>query len=509
MSRSSGQSNFRRTTAALGVVVVATVASLTGVSVALAASTAQPDTGYTVSINQGNVPTTAAAYDGHGCDEFADKAGTADGWLFVASPDNFTSFEAVFDQGTVFYNDPQGRTSSPATSVSFPKPNEHLAVVTPAGWTLQNAYAVLDGDATFFTLSHTCGATQDTAPAPTASFNDSCSLGGVVVTLGNTAGTAAAHFTLTYGGADHTVDVPAGASTTAQVPVAEDTTGTVTVNAPGLANAPVTHTWARNCTDNTQTLTAAPTASLEHSCEIGGIRVSLGNVAGTAPADFTLHYDGADHAEQVAAGASKTVTVPVAEDTTSTVTVSAPGLSTQSDTFARNCSATVPAQAHAVNPQVSFAKACVAGITATLSNMNLDDTTVDAVTFTVTTPSGATELVVVGPNQITKRSYDVADGTTGVVSVEAPGLAKQTTSYAKSCTSVLGEKVVNGGVKTTKAPKPAVEGNQAVRGTGATRLPMTGSATGQYLQLSLLLLLAGSALALAGRRPYRPRHAAR
>ena len=509
MSRSAGKSFFRRTSAALGVVVVATVASMTGVSVAIAATTTTPDTGYAVSINQGNVPTTAANFDGHGCDEFAGKAATSDGWLFVASPDNFTSFEAVFDQGKVFYNDPQGRTSSAATSVSFPKPNDHLAVVTPAGWTLQNAYAVLDGDATFFTLSHTCAATGDTAPAPTASFNDSCDLGGIVVTLSNTAGTAAAHFTLTYGGTDHTVDVPAGASTTAQVPVAEDTTGSVTVNAPGLANAPVTHSWARNCTDNTQTQTqsAAPTASLQHSCDIGGIQVSLGNVAGTAPADFTLHYDGADHAEQVGAGATKTVTVPVAEDTTSTVTVSAPGLTTQSDTFARNCSSTVPAQSHAVNPQVSFAKACVAGITATFSNMNLDDTTVDAVTFTVTTPSGAVEQVVVGPNQITKRSYDVADGTTGVVSVEAPGLAKQTTLYAKSCTSVLGEKLVNGGVKTTKSPKPAVEGNDAVQGTGATRLPMTGSATGRYLQVSLLLLLAGSVLALAGRKPYRPRHA--
>jgi hypothetical protein len=494
----------------MAAVVTATVASMAGVSVALAATGAQPDTGYAVSINQGNVPTTASSYDGRGCDEFTDKAGTADGWLFVASPDNFTSFEAVFDQGTVFYNDPQHRTSSPATSVSFPKPNEHLAVVTPAGWTLQNAYAVLDGDATFFTLSHTCPATQDTAPAPTASFSDSCDLGAIVVTLGNTAGSAAAHFTLTYGGADHTVDVPAGASTTQQVPVTEDTTGTVTVNAPGLANAPVTHTWARNCADSGSTQgagTAAPTASLEHSCDIGGFRVSLGNVAGTAPADFTLHYDGTDHAEQVAAGATKTVTVPVAEDTSSTISVSAPGLTTQSDTFARDCSATVPAQAHAVNPAVSFANACVSGITATLSNMQVDDATTDAVTFSITTPSGAVEQVVVGPNQITKRSFDVADGTTGVLSVEAPGLAKQSTSYAKSCTAVLGEKLVNGGAKTPGGIKTTETPSSAVAGEKVTQLPMTGSATAQWLRASLLLLLTGSALALAGRRPYRPRHA--
>jgi hypothetical protein len=143
MLRSSDLSMFRRSAAVMAVVVTATVASMTGMSVAFAATGAQPDTGYAVSINQGNVPTTASSYNGHSCDEFSGKAGTADGWLFVGSPDNFTSFEAVFDQGSVFYNDPGSRQSSPGTSVSFPKPNDHLAVVTPAGWTLQNAYAVL------------------------------------------------------------------------------------------------------------------------------------------------------------------------------------------------------------------------------------------------------------------------------------------------------------------------------------------------------------------------------
>ena len=109
-----------------------------------AAVTVTPDSGYAVSINQGNVPTTAAAFGAPlSADEFGSKAATDDGWLFVASPDDFTSFEAVFDQGTVFYNDPGSRTSAAGTSVAFPKPDEHLAVTTPAGWTLQNAYANL------------------------------------------------------------------------------------------------------------------------------------------------------------------------------------------------------------------------------------------------------------------------------------------------------------------------------------------------------------------------------
>jgi hypothetical protein len=139
--------------------------------------------------------------------------------------------------------------------------------------------------------------------------------------------------------------------------------------------------------------------------------------------------------------------------------------------------------------------------------MQVDDATTDAVTFSITTPSGAVEQVVVGPNQITKRSFDVADGTTGVLSVEAPGLAKQSTSYAKSCTAVLGEKLVNGGAKTPGGIKTTETPSSAVAGEKVTQLPMTGSATAQWLRASLLLLLTGSALALAGRRPYRPRHA--
>jgi hypothetical protein len=339
------------------------------------------------------------------------------------------------------------------------------------------------------------------AAAPTVAFNDSCDRGGTVVTLGNADGTSPARFTLTYGGSDHTVDVPAGGSSEQLVAVAEDTTGSVTISAPGLAGSPVTHQWARNCaTDTEAPPAAAPTVEFAHSCDLGGIRVTLGNTAGTAPVEFTVHYDGADHAYPVAAGASTAFTVLVAEDTDSTVTVSAPGLATQSDSWSRNCSATVPPEQHGVNPAVSFTNACTTGITAVLSNMKLDDTTTDAVTFTVTTPSGAVEQVAVAPNQISKRSYAVAEGTTGTVSVVAPGLAKQTQSYAKNCTSVLGEKLTKG---TKTAHKPAVEGSQVVR------LPMTGAPASALLRLAFVLTLLGTGLVLAGRRRHRPLHARR
>jgi hypothetical protein len=282
----------------------------------------------------------------------------------------------------------------------------------------------------------------------------------------------------------------------------------VTVSAAGLSGSPITQSWARNCTPDTEQpppAAAAPTASVTHGCDIGGFRVTLGNAAGTAPADFTVTYDGTGHAFSVPAGTTTTFTVPVAEDTSSMVTVTASGLTSVSDSWSRNCSATVPAEQHAVNPAVSFSTACTTGITVVLSNMKLDDTTTDAVTFIVTTPAGDTEQIVVTANQITKRSYPVAEGTTGTVTVEAPGLAKQSKTYAKKCTSVLGEKITKGtkGTKTPQAHKPAVEGSQVAR------LPMTGSPTSAMLGSALVLTVAGAGLALAGRRRHQPLRARR
>src|SRR3954454_486704 len=170
MRRSVAHSVVRRLAAGVAIGATLLGTSAAGMMAASAAANATPDTGYTVSINQGNVPTTAADFKGHSCDEFGSKAATDDGWLFVASPDNFTSFEAVFDQGKVFYNDPGSRTSTAGTSVSFPQPHDHLAVTTPSRWTLQTASAILNGDAKFFTLSHTCAATEQppvTSPKPT------------------------------------------------------------------------------------------------------------------------------------------------------------------------------------------------------------------------------------------------------------------------------------------------------------------------------------------------------
>lgn len=339
--------------------------------------------------------------------------------------------------------------------------------------------------------------------APTVAFSDSCDTG-ITVTLGNTGGSGPAVFTLT-GDLAKTDTVAAGDTTTETIPVASGHTGSVTVDATGLANAPLTHTFDTSaCSPQQQT--PSPTADFAHSCELGGIQVTLGNVAGGAPADFTVTYDGAGHAYTLAPGATTQFVVAVASDTTKTVSVTSGSLS-KSDTFdATSCGGSSTGGGttgggtegqHAINPAVSFSTACTSGISVVLSNMKLDDTTTDAVTFTITKPSGATEQVTVAADHISKRSYPVAEDTTGTVTVTAPGLAKQTKSYAKNCTSVLGEKV-------TKTPKTTKK--TTVLGEKVTRLPFTGLPASTMINDALLLVGGGLVLVVAGRRR-RPRGA--
>lgn len=167
-----------RPSALLSALVVAAAGPFLGATAAYADAPAP----YNATINQGNVPATAAHYS-QGCDEFAGKPSDSDGWLFVASPSNFTDFEGIFDNGTVTLNG-----ANPAgTSTFFAKADDHLAVITPAGWTLTQAYATLDGDRDFFTLSHTCAASQ-AAPEAGGTGGDDQGSGGDATGSGNGAG---------------------------------------------------------------------------------------------------------------------------------------------------------------------------------------------------------------------------------------------------------------------------------------------------------------------------------
>lgn len=364
---------------------------------------------------------------------------------------------------------------------------------TPVYWVLH----VAQGGKTTVGLGAAAG-------APTVSFSDSCT-DGITATLSNTAGTGPAVFSVTSnGGSAISKTVAAGATDTATAPL-QGNAASMTVSASGLA--PVTHTYDASVCNTGSTPTAHPAASIAGDCT-SHVIVTLDNSTGTADVTFTV-VDGSTSTQYNVPAGGKT-TLDLGSTTGSrTVTVSAPGMTGVTKTL--SCPATHPSGGtqggttgggstgpqHAINPTVSFATACKSGITATFTNMKLDDTTMDPVTFTVTTPSGGSDSVTVAADQIVKRSYPVKEDTTGTLTVSAPGMAKQSKSYAKNCTSVLGEKV-------TKRPKKPV-----VQGEKATRLPFTGVPAGQLALEALALVCAGCVLTYAGRRSTRGAHARR
>ncbi|MCW3842746.1 DUF11 domain-containing protein [Micromonospora yasonensis] len=120
----------------------------------------------TISINPGNVPTTAAGFDDHECD--ADLGGgpftNQDVWVFVL-PDRATS--GVFQSLTLTFSTPGGTVTE-----TIPGPNSAIVnnlgdskawIRTTAGWTLTGGIAVISGTARFFDLTHTCPASNPEA----------------------------------------------------------------------------------------------------------------------------------------------------------------------------------------------------------------------------------------------------------------------------------------------------------------------------------------------------------
>ena len=175
-----------------------------------------PPSGYNAAINQGNVPTTAKAFS-QDCnsDEFANKPADSDGWLFVASPSNFQKLQAQFNDGANVVN----FSGTDSATAYYTKVGDHVAVITPGGWTLTQAFAQLDGDRDFFVLSHTCAATssqpQPQNTPPSASRGDtSCS---------------SVTFNLSAGSQDTTFQVTPTNGSTTDVPVAANQTKPYTV----------------------------------------------------------------------------------------------------------------------------------------------------------------------------------------------------------------------------------------------------------------------------------------
>jgi len=241
-------------------------------------------------------------------------------------------------------------------------------------------------------------------------------------------------------------------------------------------NVPTISHWAA-CIGDAPEQPTPPSGTVTGHCDSATVDVS----AGSEDTTFVIDHDGATQQDEVAAGESDQVVVPWSGD--STVTVSVLDGEGALDTADRNTAQCDNVEQEPVtNPAVSFANACKTGISVTLSNMNLDDTTNDDVTFTVVSPSGKTKHVNVRADQIVKLVYPVAEDTTGTVTVSAPGLSATSHSFKKNCTNVLGEKVV-------KTPPPAV-----LPFTGSS-IPVRGS-----LYLGGLLIAVGVALSTTRRR---------
>jgi hypothetical protein len=148
---------------------LAAAAVLMGGVVLAGAAPAWADT--TISINPGNVPTTASGFETHSCDQVpGGSSPTTDGWVFVlpGNKGTFTSLTLTFlntSGGTVVIN-------VPADSGTILNVNgtSKAVVTTPAGWTLIAATATISGSSNgFFVLTHTCPATGTSPPPPPSS----------------------------------------------------------------------------------------------------------------------------------------------------------------------------------------------------------------------------------------------------------------------------------------------------------------------------------------------------
>jgi len=265
-------------------------------------------------------------------------------------------------------------------------------------------------------------------------------------------------------------------------------------------NVPTISHWflcAGEPTEVPPVITVPTTGGVTGTCTKATVTID----AGSSDADVSIDPSGVDAAHNVSVPAGTEQVVDVDVDAAHpTVTATDNATSTELGTFTRSSTACGSSSQGAVDPKVSFATSCVHGIAVVFTNMKLDDTTTDPVTFTVMTPAGTTEHVTVAADHIVKRYYKVAEDTTGVVTVSANGMTTKSKSYAKNCTNVLGEKVT----KPTK-----------VEGEKVTRLPFTGLPTWEMTALAAALCLAGAACTRAGRRRpvavtsmpmYLPRH---
>ena len=216
-------------------------------------------------------------------------------------------------------NNTTGTTTTKQESVLAGKTSSYTAPVTE-----DQSYTVTvtSNGKTLATSSFTvnCVTTSPTAGAIT----HTCSTWSVA--LDNTASNVAVPYTITVNGVTKTVTVPAKTKQTYSESVVEDKAYSIKVAAGGkqLAEA----SFIVNC--------ASPTASaISNDC--AKWTVLLDNTASNVPVVYTVTVNGLAQQVTVPAGGQQTVTGPVVEDSTNTVSVAANGSVLQSATFIVNC----------------------------------------------------------------------------------------------------------------------------------------------------------------------------
>lgn len=307
------------------------------------------------------------------------------------------------------------------------------------------------------------------APATPPSATTTATCSALSATLN--AGTNATTFAITVNGvAQPPVSVPASGSQT--VPFTPAAGATITVAAPNMN--PASATAPANCGGGNNP--TPPNATATSTCSVASVHLDAGSNA----TDFSVTEPGGTH--QVHVPANQTQDISYTPGAGVTISVSSGGTVLASSTSPAACT-TPPGQAQ---PDATATDACITGITVVLSNMNGSA----GATFTVTAPDGSVSTVSVNAGQLKKVEFAVAEDTTGVVGVTAPGGLAKTFSYKKNCTKVLGEK------HTIKPPKTPTK----VLGE-KDQLPFTGfDAKGAIFDAASLLALGAIVCALASPR---------
>jgi len=307
-------------------------------------------------------------------------------------------------------------------------------------------------------LDYAAGVDQDlivpvdckTPPAPSADVQWACGSDATVV-LGNT-GQETILATILKNGVPVLTDVPVpqGGTTRTVVIGAGDENRDVTIK--------VTFADAGTATDVTRTFTVdcrkpAPTIGTP-VCAEGGLRVTLGNVAGDDDAVFSIVINGSSTSQTVPAGGTFSLLVPVAEDATVSLSISSGAVSYSNQALTRNCE----------NPRATVVFDCAeGGVVVKLTNSGVLAANVSVNGEDVVVPAGTTADAPV------IRVIPVAEGEAYNITVLG-----QTASGTRNCerpVATLEFRCAAGGVVVTVTNGGELPTQVTVNGTPVTVNP--------------------------------------